>query len=158
MIASISTRSPRRSRGSSKSVRSRMRRRAPDLADLFCVEHFPRTSRRRPIVRLYRVDQRALTQVSFNGSGVRFGQRLVFAVDPELLVTRPLREVLRALRILIKRLRDVRGAATLPSAEALEVFKLKEDGLTVRQIAAKFGRRWRDCSDVESRERRVKRY
>jgi hypothetical protein len=125
----------------------------------FGQQHLKHTTITRPIVRLYRVPDAALKQVSFSSSGVRPGERLVLWIDPDVLVSCTEADLLDALHAVIKRLRDVRDASRRPSDEALEVYRLKErEGLSVARIAKRFEKDWPDCSDVESRERRVKRH
>ena len=111
-----------------------------------------------PLVRLYRVTPAALHEVPMSGSGVRLGERLVFAIDANDLAERSEAELLKALHRVVKRLRDVRDVRERPTAEALEVYRLKErEGLTITEIARRFASRWRNCNDNESRERRAKR-
>lgn len=136
-----------------------MPKRPPNLGAVFRHEHFKRASVSRPLIRLYRVPEAALKEVSFSGSGVKPGERLVWWIDPNFLVSCTEAELMQAFHAIVKNLRAVRGSATMPSAEALEIYRLKDRlGLTVAQIVTRFAKRWRDCSDVESRERRVKRY
>jgi hypothetical protein len=140
-------------------IESSMPRKQANLSNVFRVESFKRATVTRPIVRLYRAPEHALKETSLSGSGVKPGERLVFAIDPLMFVSLTEAELLDALHAVIKRLRDVRGVANRPSTEALKVHRLKEEeGLTVSAIAKLFAKRWPDCTDVESRERRVKRY
>jgi hypothetical protein len=67
----------------------------------------------------------------------------------------------------MKRLRDERGVKDRPSAEAFEIYRLKQLGWSVPRIAEKFEQRWPECRDrralgreadpQQTRERRVKR-
>jgi hypothetical protein len=131
------------------------------LRDVFLVERFKRRTISRPVVRLYRVSRHRLKEVPFSGSGVQPGECMVFAIDPQDIADRTEAELCRAVHAVIKNLRRVRRVKERPSAEALRVHQLKTDEehpLTYRQIAERFARKWRDCSDPESRERKAKRY
>lgn len=135
-----------------------MPQRPANLRDAFHQETFKRVTKTRPLVRLYRAPETALKEIPLSGTGVKAGEKLVWWFDPNDLVSRSERELLRAFHAVLKRLREIRGAATLPKKEALEVYRLQQQGLTIAQIADQFKSRWPNCTDIESRERRVKRY
>lgn len=133
------------------------RQRPANFRAVFRVEAFKRTTKSVPIVRLFRGRDAALKEVSLSGRGVRPGELLLLRIDPNALVSCTEAELVVALHAVVKRLREVRSAATMPTPVALEVQRLRNTGLSVTQIARRFARRWRDCADVESRVRRVNR-
>jgi hypothetical protein len=110
------------------------------------------------IVRLFGAHPSALREVSRSGRGLRAGERIVFAIEPTDLAECSEADLLRDLHRVIKQLRAVWDVRARPSAAALEVYRLKQQGKTIRQIANHFSAGWPDCTDVESAERRVNRY
>ena len=114
-----------------------MPQRPPRLSDVFHTETFKRATVTQPILRLYRVPSHKLTEVPLSGSGLRPGDRLVLAIDPQHLADRTEQELLNALHSVVKNLRRMRGVKAKPSAEDLEVYRLKGLGFTYPEIVAK---------------------
>jgi hypothetical protein len=78
------------------------------------------------------------------------GERLALAIDPSDLAFCTQRELEKAFKALVKRLRNEAGAQWIPTGDELYVFGLWRDGRSYDEIARAAADVWPDCRDTEN--------